>query len=45
MSDREFEVPWGQALLQLILKVEPEKQGEHAQKIEPLIFDRVQQPV
>jgi hypothetical protein len=45
MSDREFEVPWGQALLELILKVEPEKQGEHAQRVESLTFDRLQQPV
>jgi hypothetical protein len=31
--------------LEFILKVEPEKQGEHAQKVESLIFDRLQQPV
>ena len=45
MSDREFEVPWGQPLLELMLEVEPEKQSGPAQKVESMIFDGLQEPV
>ena len=45
MSDREFEVPWGQPLLELMLEVEHEKQSGHAQKVESRIVDGLQEPV
>jgi hypothetical protein len=45
MNDQEFEVPWGQPLMELMLEAEPEKRGEHLQRVESLIFDRFQQPV
>jgi hypothetical protein len=45
MNDQEFEVPWGQPLMELMLEAEPKKRGEHLQRVESLIFDRLQQPV
>jgi hypothetical protein len=43
MNDRELEVPWGQPLMDLMLEPEPGKQAEHAQRIESLIFDQLQE--
>ena len=44
MSDRESKFPWQDPFLELMLEDERERLGEHAQNVETLIFERLQQP-